>query len=125
MNSAHPAANKLSFKRCFFLFHKIVGKLYWLVVRAINLVPYKTVNVFALAFNPFENVLNWTKSLLRLFTARVKQRCQLFQFISVQQIYVHHIYKGAAVVKLLLGLVKLHIELLKTLIAKRLADSVD
>jgi hypothetical protein len=43
----------------------------------------------------------------------------------VQQIYVHHIYKGAAVVKLLLGLVKLHIELLKTLIAKRLADSVD
>lgn len=62
---------------------------------------------------------------MRLFAARVKQSCKLFQFIPVQQTDVHHVYKRSAVVKLFLRLIELEIKLLKTLIAESLTDSVD
>ena len=95
------------------------------VVCSIDFVPHEAVNVFTLTFYFIENVFYRLESVLSLFATRVEQSGELFQFVPVQQVDVHHVYKCSAIVKLLLRLIELQIKLLQTLVAESLTDSVN
>ena len=62
--------------------------------------------------------------MLRLLANCVEKSRQLFKFVSMKQIDVHHVDEGPAIIKLLLRFIELLVKLLQALVTKSLADCV-
>lgn len=121
VDRAHASLDKFALERVLVLLDHLVRELHGLVVGALNLVPDEALHVLAAALDIFEDVVHGLAGARGLLARLVDQRGELLEFTPVQQVNIHQINEGAAVLKLFLRFVELLVQTLKRLVAESLS----